>query len=55
MEIDGQLKGRHIVVTKILVPLIEGPKMISPRLSIVEVGARRCCSRRLLMVTFVLK
>ena len=39
VETDGQLRGRHIVVTRSLVPLAGGPTMISLRLSTVEVGA----------------
>ena len=38
-ETDGQLRGRHIVVTRSLVPLAGGPSMMSLRLSTVEVGA----------------
>ena len=39
METDGQLRGRHIVVTRILVPLAGSPSMKSLRLSTGEVGA----------------
>ena len=39
VETDGQLRGRHIVVTRSLVPLTGGPNMISLRLSTVEVRA----------------
>ena len=39
VETDGQLRGRHIVVTRSLVPVAGGRSMMSPRLSTVEVGA----------------
>ena len=39
VETDGQLRGRHIVVTRSLVPLAGGPIMMSLRLSTVEVEA----------------
>ena len=39
VETDGHLRGRHIVVTRSLVPLAGGPRLMSPRLSTVEVGA----------------
>ena len=39
VETDGQLRGRHIVVTRSLVPLAGGPSMMSLRLSTVEVGS----------------
>ena len=55
VETDGQLRGRHIVVTRSLVPLAGGPSMKSLRLSTVKVGAGSCWSRRLLMVIFVFK
>ena len=55
VETDGQLRGRHIVVTRSLVPLAGGPSMMSVRLSTVEVGAGSCWSRHLMMVIFVLK
>ena len=42
VETDGQLRGRHIVVTRSLVPLAGGPSMMSLRLSTVEVGAGSC-------------
>ena len=38
VETDRQLRGRHIVVTRSLVPLAGGPSMMSLRLSTVEVG-----------------
>ena len=39
VESDGQLKGRHIVVTRSLVPLAGGSSKMSPRLStIAETG-----------------
>ena len=53
VENDGQLRGRHIVVTSSLVPLAGGPSMMTLRLSTVEVGAGSCCSGRLMMVIFV--
>ena len=37
VETDGQLRGRHIVVTRSLVSLAGGPNMMSLRLSTVEV------------------
>ena len=55
METDGQLRGRHIVVTRSLVPLAGGPNMMSLRLSTVEVRAGSCWSRHLMMVIFVFK
>ena len=55
VETDGQLKGRHIVVTRSLVPLAGGPSMMYLRLSTVEVGAGSYWSRHLKMVIFVLK
>ena len=39
---DGQLRGRHIVVTRSLVPLAGGPSMMSLRLSTVKVEAGSC-------------
>ena len=39
VETDGQLRARHIVVTRSLLPLAGGPSMMSLRLSTVEVGA----------------
>ena len=51
VETDGQLRRRHIVVTKSLVPLAGVPSMMSLRLSTVEVGAGSCWSRHLMMVT----
>ena len=39
VETDGQLRGRHIVVTRSLVPLAVGPSMMSLKLPTVEVGA----------------
>ena len=42
VEIDGQLRGRHIVVTRSLVPLAGCPSMMSLRLSTVEVEAGSC-------------
>ena len=55
VETAGQLRGRHIVVTRSLVPLAGGPSMMSLRLSTVEVGAGSYSSRPLKMVIFVLK
>ena len=55
VETDGQLRARHIVVTRSLVPLAGGPSMMSLRLSTVEVGAGSCWSRRLKMVLFMFK
>ena len=55
VETDGQLKWRHIVVTRSMVPLAGGPSMMSLRLSTVEDGAESCWSRHLMMVIFVLK
>ena len=55
VETDGQLRGRHIVVTRSLVPLAGGPNMMSLMLSTVEVGEESCWSRHLMMVIFVLK
>ena len=55
METDGQLRGRHIVVVRSLVPLTGGRSMMSLRLSTIEVGAGSCWSRRLMMVKFVFK
>ena len=52
---DGQLRGRHIVITRSLVPLAGGPGMMSLRLSTVEVGTESCWNRRLMMVLFVPK
>ena len=49
VETDGQLRGRHILVTRSLVPLAGRPSMISLRLSTVEVGAGSCFSRRFMM------
>ena len=37
VETDGQLRGRHIVVTRSLVPFAGGPSMMSLGLSIVKV------------------
>ena len=42
VETDGQLRGRHIVVTRSLVTLAGGPSMMSLRLSTVEVEAGSC-------------
>ena len=42
VEKDGQLMGRHIVVTRSLVPLPGGPSMMSLRLSTVEVEEGSC-------------
>ena len=42
VETDGQLRGRHIVVSRSLVPLAGGPIMMSLRLSTVEVEAGSC-------------
>ena len=55
VETDGKLKGRHIVVTRSLVPLAGGPKMMTLRLSTVEVAAGSCWSRRLMMIIIVFK
>ena len=54
VETDEQLRGRHIVVTRSLVPLAGGPSKMSLRLSTVEVGAGTCWSRPLMMVILVL-
>ena len=43
VETDGQLRGRHIVVTRSLIPLAGGGgHRMSLRLSTVEVGAGSC-------------
>ena len=55
VETEGQLRGRHIFVTRSLIPLAGGPSMMSLRLSTVEVGAGSCWSGRLMMVMFVFK
>ena len=55
VETAGQLRGRHMVVTRILVPLAGGPSMMSFRLSTVEAGAGSCWSERLMMVKLVFK
>ena len=55
VETDGQLRGRHIVVTRSLIPLARSPSMMSLRLSTVKVGAGSCWSGRLMMVIFVFK
>ena len=55
VETDGQLRGRHIVVTRSVVPLTGGPNIRSLRLSTVEVGVGSCWSWRLMMVIFVFK
>ena len=55
VETDGQLRGRHIVFTRRLVPLAGGPSMMSLRLAKVEVRAGSCWSRRLMMVLFVFR
>ena len=52
LETDGQLRGRHIVVTRSLVPLAGGPSTMSLRLSTVDIGAG---SRRLMMELIVFK
>ena len=52
---DGQLRERHIVVTRSLVPLAGGPSVMYLRLFTVEVGAGSCWSRQLMMVIFVFK
>ena len=49
----GQLRGRHIVVTRSLLPLAGGPSRMSLRLSAVKVGARSSWSRPVMMVIFV--
>ena len=49
VETDGQLRGRHTVVTRSLVPLAGGPGMMSLKLSTVEVHSR---SRELLERAF---
>ena len=54
VETDGQLRGRHFVVTRSLVPLAGGPSMMSLRLSTVEVEAGSCWSGHLMMVLLVL-
>ena len=55
VETDEQLRGRHIFVTRSLVPLAGGPSMMSLRLSTVEVGAGSCWSRHLMTELFVFK
>ena len=55
VETDEQLRGRHIVVIRSLVPLAGGPSMMSLRMSTVEVGAGSYQSRHLMMVILVLK
>ena len=57
VETDGQLRRRHLVVTRSLIPLAGSPSMITLRLSTVKVGAGAgsCWSRRLMMVIFVFK
>ena len=55
VETDGQLRGRHIVVTGSLTPLDGHPSMMSLRLSTVEIGAGSCWSRHLMTVMFVFK
>ena len=55
VKTDGQLRGRHIVVTRSLVPLTGGPSMMSLRLSTVEVEAGSCWSGHLMMVILVLE
>ena len=55
VETDGQLRGRHIIVTRSLVPLAGGPSMMSLRLSTVEVEAGSCWSGHLMMVILVLE
>ena len=55
VETDGQLSGRHRVVTRSLVPLAGGSSMMSLRLSTVKVRDGSCWSRRLIMVIFVFK
>ena len=55
VETDGQLRGRHIVVTRSLVPSAGGPSMISLRLFTVVVGAGSCWSRHLMIVIFAFK
>ena len=42
VETDGQLRGRHIVVTRSLAALAGAPSMMSVRLSTVEVEAGSC-------------
>ena len=42
VETEGQLRGRHIVVTRSLVPLAGGDSMMSLRLSTVKVEAGSC-------------
>ena len=54
-ETDGQLRGRHIVVTRSLVPLARGLSMASLRLSTVKVGAWSCWSGRFMIVIFLFK
>ena len=53
VETDGQFRGRHIVVTRSVVPLAGGPSMMSLRLSTVEDGSEKCYSRHLMLVLFV--
>ena len=42
VETDGQLRGRHKVVTRSLVALARGSSMMSLRLSLVGIGAGSC-------------
>ena len=55
VETDGQLRGRHIVVTRSLVALAGGPSMMSLRLPTVEVQAGSCWSGHSMMVFLVLE
>ena len=53
VETEGQLRTRHIVVTRSLVPLAGGPSLMSPRQSIVKIRAGSCWSGSLMRVKFV--
>ena len=56
VETDGQLRGRHIVVTMSLVPLAGGgAEHDALRLSTNEVGVGSCWSKHFMMVRFVFK
>ena len=55
VETDGQLRGRHIVVSRSLVPMAGGPSMMSLRLSTVKVEAGSCWRGHLMVVILVLE
>ena len=55
VETNRQLRGRHIVVTRRLVPLAGGPSMMSLRVSKVEFRAGSRWSGPLMLVIFVFK